>query len=152
MSVNVHLHLKVSNLEKSRRFYAELFGVEPVKERAGYVKFLPPFAPLNLALSPGRPQPWPGTGDHFGIQLDSSEQVGEHLVRIKSAGLPVREEMNVDCCHANQDKFWVKDPDGIEWEIYHLNSDLPEPRSDLPGQKNLKTITPLCCTPGQTQH
>lgn len=24
-----------------------------------------------------------------------------------TAGLPVREEIGVDCCHANQDKFWV---------------------------------------------
>jgi hypothetical protein len=32
--------------------------------------------------------------------------------------------MGVNCCHANQDKFWVKDPDGVEWEVYHLNYDL----------------------------
>jgi DNA-binding transcriptional ArsR family regulator len=32
--------------------------------------------------------------------------------------------MGVNCCHANQDKFWVKDPDGVEREVYHLNYDL----------------------------
>jgi hypothetical protein len=48
------------------------------------------------------------------------------LDRIKAAGLPVREEMAVDCCHANQDKFWVVDPDGAEWEVYHLNYDLED--------------------------
>jgi hypothetical protein len=36
----------------------------------------------------------------------------------------VREEMGTDCCFANQDKFWVVDPDGIEWEVYHLNYDI----------------------------
>jgi hypothetical protein len=46
------------------------------------------------------------------------------LARVKAAGLPVTEEMGVNCCHANQDKFWVKDPDGVEWEVYHLNYDL----------------------------
>ena len=46
------------------------------------------------------------------------------LARVKDAGLPVTEEMGVNCCHANQDKFWVKDPDGVEWEVYHLNYDL----------------------------
>ena len=46
------------------------------------------------------------------------------LARVKGAGLPVTEEMGVNCCHANQDKFWVKDPDGVEWEVYHLNYDL----------------------------
>ena len=38
----------------------------------------------------------------------------------------MREEMAVSCCYANQDKFWVKDPDGVEWEVYHLNFDLDE--------------------------
>jgi len=32
----------------------------------------------------------------------------------------------VDCCHANQDKFWVQDPDGVDWEVYHLNYDLED--------------------------
>ena len=32
--------------------------------------------------------------------------------------------MNVNCHHANQDKFWVKDPDGVEWEVYYLNYNL----------------------------
>jgi len=34
--------------------------------------------------------------------------------------------MAVNCCHANQDKFWVRDPDGVEWEVYVLNHDLEE--------------------------
>ena len=34
--------------------------------------------------------------------------------------------MAVDCCHANQDKFWVVDPDGAQWEVYHLNYDLED--------------------------
>src|SRR5262249_25116799 len=37
---------------------------------------------------------------------------------------------SVNCCHANQDKFWVHDPDGVEWEVYHLNYDL----EDEPGR------------------
>jgi hypothetical protein len=48
------------------------------------------------------------------------------LQRVKAAGLPVREEFGVDCCHANQDKFWVEDPDGVEWEVYVLNHDLED--------------------------
>jgi len=51
--------------------------------------------------------------------------VTRELTRVRAAGLAVREEMGVDCCHANQDKFWVTDPDGLEWEVYHLNHDLP---------------------------
>jgi len=30
----------------------------------------------------------------------------------------VREEMGINCCYTNHDKFWVQDPDGVELEIY----------------------------------
>jgi len=125
MSAKVHLHLKVSDLGRSREFYRTFFGASPVKERAGYVKFLPEWAPVNLALSVGRPG-GDGVVNHVGVQVDSPVSVTEHLIRVKAAGLPVREEMGVDCCHANQDKFWVEDPDGVEWEVYHLNYDLED--------------------------
>ena len=49
MSAKVHLHMHVSDLEKSREFYQKFFGNAPVKERPGYVKFLPEWAPVILA-------------------------------------------------------------------------------------------------------
>ena len=99
--------------------------------KQGYVKFLPEWAPVNLALSTGG-HIGAGTVDHVGVQVDSVETVMAQLARVKDAGLPVVEEMGVNCCHANQDKFWVKDPDGVEWEVYHLNYDLEgdEPEAD----------------------
>ena len=141
-SAKVHIHMHVSDLAKSREFYRKFFGVAPVKDKPGYVKFLPELGPVNLALTPGRPA---GVGadagaaeeaecarrcsDHLGIQVDSPAAVQGHLTRVKAAGLPVRVEMGVNCCHANQDKFWVQDPDGVEWEIYHLNYDLEDTAS-----------------------
>jgi catechol 2,3-dioxygenase-like lactoylglutathione lyase family enzyme len=122
----VHVHMTVSDLEKSRAFYERFLGVSPVKVKPGYVKFLPAFGPLNLALSEARG----GAGghvDHMGLQVESAEIVQRELARVKAAGLAVREEMAVDCCHANQDKFWVQDPDGVDWEVYVLNYDLEEP-------------------------
>jgi catechol 2,3-dioxygenase-like lactoylglutathione lyase family enzyme len=123
MSAKVHVHIQASDLTKSREFYGKFFGVAPVKEKPGYVKFLPDFAPVNLALSEGGAG-GEGVVDHLGIQVESSEVVTAQLARVKASGLPVREEMGVNCCHANQDKFWVVDPDGVEWEVYHLNYDL----------------------------
>ena len=55
MSVpRVHVHMTVSDLTKSRAFYETFFGAPPVKVKPGYVKFLPAWGPLNLALSNGR--------------------------------------------------------------------------------------------------
>ena len=43
------------------------------------------------------------------------------------AGLITRDEMQTDCCYATQDKTWVKDPDGNEWEVFVVLQDhLPE--------------------------
>ena len=123
MSARVHLHLHVSDLGKSREFYEKFLGTGPVKVKEGYVKFLPDWAPVNLALSSGGAA-GAGTIDHVGVQVEAVPTVMAQLSRVKAAGLSVREEMGVNCCHANQDKFWVQDPDGVEWEVYHLNYDL----------------------------
>jgi catechol 2,3-dioxygenase-like lactoylglutathione lyase family enzyme len=120
----VHIRLTVSSLEKSRPFYEKFLGVEPVKVKPGYVKFLPPFGPLNLSLMEAAGEMGRGHVDHVGFQVASEEIVVREMARVKAAGLSVREEFSTDCCHANQDKFWVQDPDGIDWEIYVLNEDI----------------------------
>jgi lactoylglutathione lyase len=132
MGVKVHMHMSVSDLAKSREFYRKFLGADPVKEKPGYVKFLPAWAPVNLALSEGRRAGGEGPINHTGVQVDSPALVMEHLARVKAAGLPVREEIGVNCCHANQDKFWVEDPDGVEWEVYHLNYDLEDEAEKRP--------------------
>ena len=146
-NVKVHLHMHVADLARSRAFYEKFLGEGPVKVRDGYVKFLPGWAPVNLALSAGG-RAAEGTVNHLGVQVDTPAAVVEHLARVKAAGLPVREEMGVDCCHANQDKFWVEDPDGVEWEVYHLNYDLEGdetgPPMRAPGLTLIKTGP--CCS------
>jgi hypothetical protein len=62
------------------------------------------------------------------------------LARVKASGLPVKEQMGVDCCHANQDKFWVKDPDGVEWEVYHLNYDLESEESEATARPTFAVV------------
>ena len=84
MSAKVHLHMSVSDLTKSQAFYATFFGGAPVKEKPGYVKFLPEWAPVNLALSIGHPA-GEGVVNHVGVQVDSPETVTAHLARVKAA-------------------------------------------------------------------
>src|SRR5215510_38233 len=116
-----------ANAERFRR--SSSAGV-PIKVKPGYVKFLPERTPVNLALSTGG-NIGGSTIDHLGgVQVDSVEAVMTQLARIKAAVLPVTEEMGVNCCHANHDKFWVQDPDGVEWEVYHLNSDLEDDQAE----------------------
>src|SRR5437867_11142122 len=123
MGSKVHVHMQVSDLTKSRAFYERFFGGAPVKMKPGYVKFLPDWAPVNLALSQGRAG-GEGTVDHMGIQVDAPATVMVQLQRVKAAGVAVREEMGVHCCHANQDNFWAPDAGGVERGVYSLKFDL----------------------------
>ena len=142
MSAKVHLHMHVSDLAKSRAFYEKFLGGDPVKVKPGYVKFLPDWAPVNLALSEGGAAA-EGTVNHVGVQVDAVNTVMAHLARVKAAGIPVIEEMGVDCCHANQDKFWVEDPDGVRWEVYCVNSDIEE----APARAEEPRAAAACCAP-----
>src|ERR1700730_572886 len=121
------IHLKAVDLNSSREFYGKFFGVPPAKLKSDQLKFLPALAPLNLTISPARRgERGGGFVNHLGVEVESSAAVEEHLRRVKSTGLQTREQLNVNCCYANQSKFWVIDPDGVEWELYHINHDLVE--------------------------
>ena len=47
----------------------------------------------------------------------------ERLLSLKSKNLDILEEMDINCCYATQDKFWVTDPDGYQWEVYFFHQD-----------------------------
>ena len=47
--------------------------------------------------------------------LGSSQQIAD---RLEQSGQETRTEENVTCCYAVQDKVWVSDPDGNNWEVY----------------------------------
>ena len=47
----IHIALAVSDLDKSVKFYEELFGVKPTKIRDDYAKFEPNYPSVNLTLN-----------------------------------------------------------------------------------------------------
>jgi catechol 2,3-dioxygenase-like lactoylglutathione lyase family enzyme len=118
-----HAGLHVSNLENSIDFYSQLFDSQPVKIKSDYAKFETDQIVLSLILRPGAVHP--GFG-HFGLRVESDAQLRAYHNRMKAAGHTCREEEKVDCCYAVQDKFWVKDPDGFDWEVYTFIEDSHE--------------------------
>ena len=122
-----HISINVRNVEKSVAFYRIMLGIEPSKVRTGYAKFDVQNPPLNLALNEAPALAGPGALSHLGIQLRSTADVLAYRERWTSAGLITRDEMQTDCCYANQDKTWVHDPDGNQWEAFVvLEDNLPE--------------------------
>jgi hypothetical protein len=103
-----------------------MLGIEPSKVRAGYAKFDIQNPPLNLALNE-IPFNERGALSHLGIQVASTADVLAVRERWARAGLITRDEMQTSCCYAVQDKTWVNDPDGNEWEVFVvLEDNLPE--------------------------
>ncbi|GIN84286.1 hypothetical protein J6TS2_06720 [Heyndrickxia sporothermodurans] len=113
----VHVGINVTKLEKSMEFYQKVFGTEPVKVKPDYAKFLLENPGLNFTLNV-RDEVIGNQVNHFGFQVDSLEEVLSHKERLEKEGFFAREEMDTTCCYAVQDKFWVTDPDGNEWEFF----------------------------------
>ena len=126
IALKAHLALNVRNVVKSSEFYTKMLGIEPSKVRTGYAKFDVQNPPLNLTLNEVAFNER-GALSHLGIQVASTEDVMATREKWADAGLVTRDEMQTDCCYATQDKTWVRDPDGNEWEVFVvLQDNLPE--------------------------
>jgi catechol 2,3-dioxygenase-like lactoylglutathione lyase family enzyme len=125
-ALKAHLALNVKDVERSTEFYRKMLGIDPSKVRAGYAKFDVGNPPLNLTLNQV-PFGDGGALSHLGIQVASTGDVLAVREQWQRAGLVTRDEMGTNCCYAVQDKTWVRDPDGNEWEVFAvLEDDLAE--------------------------
>src|SRR5215211_7805486 len=121
-ALKAHLALNVHNVERSIEFYKKLLGIEPGKVRTGYAKFDVQNPPLNLTLNEYSFSER-GALSHLGIQVSSTNDVLAMREKWVEAGLITRDEMQTSCCYALQDKTWVRDPDGNEWEVFVVLED-----------------------------
>jgi len=117
----VQLALNVSNLEEAIAFYSKLFATEPAKVRDGYANFAIDEPPLKLVLIEGAGEP--GSLNHLGVEVESTDQVTRAIARLSSEGLTTAVEENTTCCFAVQDKVWVNGPDAEPWEVYTVLAD-----------------------------
>lgn len=129
-----HLSLFVTDIQVSTEFYKTLFGQDPVKVKQDYAKFELDNPGLVISFIQKPDEVKPNFG-HMGFRVESKE-VLDHKKQILGKKLAIAlEEENVACCYATQDKFWVNDPDGYEWEVYYFIEDLK--------QKNHSSVA--CC-------
>jgi catechol 2,3-dioxygenase-like lactoylglutathione lyase family enzyme len=121
-ALKAHLALNVKDVGVSIEFYRKLLGLEPSKVRTGYAKFDVQNPPLNLTLNQHLFNER-GALSHLGIQVASTDDVLAIRRRWTESGLLTRDEMQTNCCYALQDKTWVRDPDGNEWEVFVVLED-----------------------------
>lgn len=134
--MRTHISLNVKNVADSVGFYEKVFGVSPQKQNATYAKFDLTEPSLNLAMQSGVGEI--SRVSHFGIEVDSADAVLTWQKRLTEEGLVKLVESDTKCCFARQDKVWLADPDGNEWEIFYVREQLPVTETIEQG---------ACCSP-----
>lgn len=117
----LHVHVGVSDLDQSIRFYSTLFGAEPTVTKADYAKWMLDDPRMNFAISAG--QHAAKGVEHLGIQVENRDELSEVYGRLNAADRPVLEEGATTCCYAKSEKSWIADPDGVVWEAFFTNGE-----------------------------
>ncbi len=139
----LHVHVSVDDLAQSVRFYSTLFAAEPTVTQADYAKWMLDDPRVNFAISTRSARK--GL-DHFGIQVDTRDELQEVYGRLQNADRPVLEEGETVCCYAQSEKAWIADPQGLAWEAFFTTGASTVYGTDL----DLSPITDAACCTGTT--
>jgi catechol 2,3-dioxygenase-like lactoylglutathione lyase family enzyme len=118
----MHVSLYVSNIENTNLFYTGFFGQEPSKVKPGYSKYVLDSPSLIISFVENKERVQENFG-HLGFQVETVEELNKRMWDAKLKKLVAKEEKETNCCYAKQDKFWVNDPDGVQWEVYYFHED-----------------------------
>ncbi|MEM5339539.1 ArsI/CadI family heavy metal resistance metalloenzyme [Paraburkholderia azotifigens] len=140
-----HIHVAVTDLTASIRFYSALFAAEPTVVKSDYAKWMLDDPRVNFAIS--QRGATPGL-DHLGVQVDSEAELAVMRDRLEDAALPVDAQMGTACCYAKSNKYWTVDPQGIPWESYHTLNDIPVFGESRKAQNSAPASeVAACCAP-----
>lgn len=144
----MHVSLYVANLEATVNFYNTFFGKPADKIKPHYAKYIldQPSLIISFVENPERVQQNFG---HLGFQVETKDDVMLKMLTLKKQGLTIREEMGSNCCYALQDKFWVTDPNGVQWEVYYFNAD--SEFNDPHFEEGAENMATACCVPATAE-
>lgn len=138
-----HVHLAVTDLDQSVRFYSTLFGQRPAVRKDDYAKWMLDDPRINFAVSTRGRQP--GV-NHLGVQVDDELELNEARDRLQSASIDVLDQSRTACCYAKSDKYWTTDPQGIAWETFRTLGEVPIFGDEA---RTPATADGACCIPHQ---
>jgi len=137
----MHVSLYVSDIASTVNFYTAFFGQPASKVKSGYAKYELENPGLIISFVQNADRVQSNFG-HLGIQVASRELMEERLETARNLGIVSLEEIGTACCYAVQDKFWVTDPDGHQWEVYYFHED-----SEFNDPQYAMEETAACCSP-----
>ncbi len=122
--MRVQLALNVRDIDEAVSYYTKLFGVQPHKRRPGYANFAIDAPPLKLVLFENKDAV--ERLNHLGVEVFEPTQVTQAGDRFEQQGILTERQQGTVCCHAEQDKAWSRDPQGLHWEWYRITDDTPQ--------------------------
>lgn len=139
----MHVSLYVSNIQNTVNFYNKFFGTEANKVKSNYAKYILDEPSLIISFVENKERVQENFG-HLGFQVQTIEDLDVRLADAKNKNLVTKEEIGTNCCYAKQDKFWVNDPDGVQWEVYYFHEDAEfnDPHYEM-------ADTSACCMPSE---
>ncbi len=156
----MHVSLYVKDIKQTVNFYTQFFGNKPVKVKNDYAKFVLDKPSLIISFVENKDRVQQNFG-HLGFQVETIEELNKRLWEARMKNLVAREEIGTNCCYAKQDKFWINDPDGVQWEVYYFHEDAEfnDPHYETPeataccmpknkekiNLSGLKTEDKVCC-------
>lgn len=131
----MHIGMYVEDLDEAVDFYTRLFGSEPTMRRSDYAKWMLDDPRVNFSIDTHLDGP-PGSA-HYGIQVESSDELAEMRARIDGAGLSREDQDDLICGYQRQDKSWVLAPHGVKWETFFTHGIVDTDGADGYGTEEL---------------
>ena len=138
----MHVHVSVTDLPQSVRFYSALFAAQPTVLKDDYAKWMLDDPRVNFAISNRGVK---AGLDHLGIQAENGPELEEIGLRLAQADVAVTPQKGATCCYAKSDKYWTLDPQGVAWESFHTLDSVPVYGSDTRIQTGERKAA--CCSP-----
>jgi catechol 2,3-dioxygenase-like lactoylglutathione lyase family enzyme len=135
-----HVHVSVSDIQQSIRFYSTLFGAGPSVVKDDYAKWMLEDPRVNFAISTHRQ---PVGINHLGLQVDSDAELKGMHAQLHAADTRLVKEAEQPCCYARSDKYWVTDPTGIAWETFHTLGSIEVYGEDTPVFDHGASVVPV---------
>jgi catechol 2,3-dioxygenase-like lactoylglutathione lyase family enzyme len=138
----MHVHVAVTDLPQSVRFYTALFAAQPSVLKDDYAKWMLDDPRVNFAISNRGAK---AGLDHLGIQAEDEGELEEIGSRLAQADVAVTPQKGATCCYAKSDKYWTLDPQGVAWESFHTLESAPLYGKDA----DVRSVQskPACCSP-----